>query len=305
MNDALASLLADGSGVCHRRDLVGRIPEHVLTYAVAAGHVIRVLPQVYCLPEMVAIGRIRRAALFYAGDGSALSHRTALAVWGLRPAAPDEPIDVTVAGNRRLRNGPGVVIHRRVGSEGLANGTVWRHGLPVVRLERAVVESWPQLDPDERRAPAIVAVRGRRTTAGRLLAAAKQLPKLAGKAELVRLISLLGGGCHSELELWGYDHVFSHPDLPPSEPQVRMELGGRVVYLDRYFVKECVNVELDGAQWHQSAGDRERDLRRDAQLMARGILVVRFTPAQLCDPARVRAELRAILAQRRHDQGAA
>ncbi len=171
------------------------------------------LPQVYCLPEMVAIGRIRRAALFYAGDGSALSHRTALAVWGLRPAAPDEPIDVPVAGNRRLRNGPGVVIHRRVGSEGLANGTVCRHGLPVVRLERAVVESWPQLDPDERRAPAIVAVRSRRTTAGRLLAAAKQLPKLAGKAELVRLISLLGGGCHSKLKR----PVYSRAD-PTNDP---------------------------------------------------------------------------------------
>jgi hypothetical protein len=182
---------------------------------------------------------------------------------------------------------------------------VTRSGLSVVGLERAIVESWPQLNGHEQRAPAIMAVRERRTTVERLVAELPSLPKLPGRAELGRLLALIGSGCHSELELWGYDRVFSHPDLPPSDAQVQINLDGRIVYLDRLFREERVNVELDGAKWHRSAADRERDLRRDSRLMARGLLVVRVTHARLmAEPDDVRRELRAILSRRR-DRGVA
>jgi hypothetical protein len=126
------------------------------------------------------------------------------------------------------------------------------------------------------------------------------VPKLRGLANLRRLLALVGSGCHSELELWGYDRVFSHPDLPPSDAQVRINLDGRVVYLDRLYREEQVNVELDGTKWHRSAADRERDLRRDSLLMARGLLVVRFTHARLlAEPDDVRHDLKAILSRRR------
>ena len=304
MNSALERFLADGEGVRHRCEIRSVVPEHVLAHAVASSHVTRLLPQVYCLPVAGSdVKSRRRAALIYGGPGTALSHRTALAVWGLRSAAPNEPIELTIPGSRRLRNGVGLVVHRRAASPDYVPGTVVRDGLAVVRLDRAIVESWPQLRDDEQRAPAIVAVRSRKTTTARLLAEVQAQPKLAGRVELVRLVGLLGGGCHSELELWGYNHIFCHPSLPPSEAQVRVELGHRVVYLDRYFRRERVNVELDGAEWHQSAADRERDLKRDAQLMAQGILVVRFSHARLKDPDSVRAELLAILDRRRCDLG--
>jgi Protein of unknown function (DUF559) len=175
----------------------------------------------------------------------------------------------------------------------------------VVGLERAIVESWPQLNGDEQRAPAITAVRERRTTVARLIAELQSVPKLRGRAELGRLLALIGSGCNSELELWGYDRIFSHPDLPPSDAQVKINLDGRIVYLDRLFREEQVNVELDGAKWHRSAADRERDLRRDSRLMARGLLVVRFTHARLmAEPDDVRRELRGILSRRR-DRGVA
>jgi hypothetical protein len=175
----------------------------------------------------------------------------------------------------------------------------------VVGLERAIVESWPQLKGDEQRAPAITAVRERRTSVERLVAELPTLPKLPTRAELGRLLALISSGCHSELELWGYDHIFSHPDLPPSDAQVKISLDGRTVYLDRLFRDTRVNAELDGAKWHRPAADRERDLRRDARLMARGLLVVRFTHARLiAEPDAIRHDLRAILARRR-DRGVA
>jgi hypothetical protein len=129
---------------------------------------------------------------------------------------------------------------------------VSRSGLSVVGLERAIVESWPQLNGDEQRAPAIMAVRERRTTVERLVAELPSLPKLPGRGELGRLLALIGSGCHSELELWGYDRVFSHPDLPPSDAQVQINLDGRIVYLDRLFVKSGSTWSLTG----QSGIDR-------------------------------------------------
>jgi very-short-patch-repair endonuclease len=59
-------------------------------------------------------------------------------------------------------------------------------------------------------------------------------------------------------------------------------------------------VELDGAAWHGSAAQRERDVRRDAALAASGWLVVRFTQARLHrDPEGCRRDLLDILASRR------
>jgi hypothetical protein len=306
MNKDLERVLREAGGVCHRGTILERIPDHILEYAVAAGQVVRLFPQVYCLPSVAGdpIARMQ-GALAYAGRGAAVSHRSALTVWGLVPSAGDASIELTIPPARHPRSGPGLIIHRRSGPQAELPGVVSRSGLSVVGLERAIVESWPQLNGDEQRAPAITAVRERRTTVERLVAELPSLPKLPGRAELGRLLALVGSGCHSELELWGYDHIFSHPDLPPSEAQVKINLDGRVVYLDRLFREAGVNVELDGAKWHRSAVDRERDLRRDARLMARGLLVVRFTHARLmAEPDAIRHDLRAILA-RRCDRGVA
>jgi len=147
----------------------------------------------------------------------------------------------------------------------------------------------------------VVAVRERLTTAARLADQIADFPKLSGRAELVRLLGLLVAGCHSWLEMFGVEHVFSHPSLPPSRGQVEVKLGKRTVYLDRLFELEKVVAELDGSALHSSAADRERDIRRDAALAALGYLVVRYTYQRLiAEPEAVRAELLQILTMRRH-----
>ena len=61
-----------------------------------------------------------------------------------------------------------------------------------------------------------------------------------------------------------------------------------------------MNVELDGAAFHSSVQQREADLRRDAALATRGIVVVRFSYRRLVsDPPGVRREVIAILDARR------
>jgi very-short-patch-repair endonuclease len=112
-------------------------------------------------------------------------------------------------------------------------------------------------------------------------------------------VNLLAAGCRSELELWGYDHLFSGPNMPEVERDVAMKLGGRTIYLDVYCPAARINFELDGAKYHTSRGDRERDARRDAALAAIGVTVVRFTHDQLVgSPELVREQIRAIVASR-------
>jgi hypothetical protein len=112
-------------------------------------------------------------------------------------------------------------------------------------------------------------------------------------------VSLLDLGCRSELELWGYERVFTGPDMPRLVRNVRVRVGARSVYLDVYCPRSRVNFELDGAKWHHSPAARERDARRDAALAAMGIMVVRFTHDQLVHtPDVVRAQVRAIVAAR-------
>jgi hypothetical protein len=125
-------------------------------------------------------------------------------------------------------------------------------------------------------------------------------PNLPGRAALVRLVGKLRAGCRSELELWGYDRIFTGRGMPTLTWQVTVRLGTRTVYLDVFDEVTNTNFELDGAKWHASPERRERDLRRDAALATRGIRVIRFTHDHLIrQPDQARAEVLAILAAAR------
>ncbi len=245
--------------------------------------------------EPVTVDRRRRAALKYCRVPAALSHVTALAVWGL--ADDHGPIHLTTAPGPPIL-AAGLVVHRSMTfTDALVRH---REGLPVTMIERSLVDSWPVLPADERRRPIIEAVTGRRTTPARIRPVLVGQPQLGDRATLGRLLELLEIGCHSPLEMWGYEHIFSGPGLPEFRWQVRVVLDGRVVYLDVFAEDEMVNFELDGRDGHVSVADRERDLKRDAALAARGILVVRFTHYRLThEPEAVRREVLAILAARR------
>jgi very-short-patch-repair endonuclease len=272
--------------------------DHVIEDAVTAGVLMPMFPGVYALPDRAVSRSCRqRAAIAY--TGGALSHTDALHLHGLAPEIVD-PIHVTVSSSRGPTRLAGLVVHRRSGFVAEPPLTVMRSGLLVVRIEQAIVESWPMLARSDRRSPIITALRERRTTEERVSACLEAQPRTAGAREIREVVRMAAAGCHSELELWGHAKVMSDERLPRSRAQVRVVLPSGVVYLDRYFDAEMVAVELDGAAWHGSPAQRERDVRRDAQLAAMGILVVRFTHHRLHrEPDRVIEELLSILAARR------
>ncbi|MGH3739493.1 MAG: DUF559 domain-containing protein [Micromonosporaceae bacterium] len=301
MNRELAALLARSGGVVAWRTALRHVPPYVVSYAVRAGHVVRLFPRVLVAAESVPDPWVRRrAALCSAGPVAALSHTSALAVWGL-PADDADGVHVMSGPGRRLR-AVGIVAHRRVGFG--PGDVVHRSELPVTTLERALVDAWPVGRNAAQRAPLLTALSGRLTTPERVRDELDSTGNLPGRAALARLLDRLAAGCRSELELWGYDQVFAAPGLPAFRHQVPVRLGARTVYLDAYAEVERVNVELDGAAWHQAKPDRERDLRRDAALAALGIMVVRFSHDRLrYDTAAVVRDIRAILEARRRDIG--
>lgn len=301
-----AALRAVG-GVATWESLSGATSSSAVSRSVACGGVVQALPRVLVLPELVDDGDARDlAALLHAGPPAQLSHVSALRRWGLPvpPARPDDPVHVVVAAARR-RRGEGehpvrVQVHRtRIGSPGRR-----RDGVPVVSLERAVVESWPLLTGPDQRAPAIVAVRRRVTTAARLRRELADHPRLPGRAGFEGLLVKIEAGCRSELELWGHDRVFTGPQFAELERQVPVSVGGQSFVLDCFDRRAMLAVELDGRQYHDGPWQRERDLARDAAVAELGILTVRYAHRRLTqEPAVCRDQVLRLVTVRRQQLG--
>lgn len=288
------------------------VPSWTIRQACRNGELVRVLPEVFAAAHLVGgrpgapvLSRLgptmsQRAALAWANGYGALSHLSALTVWGLRPEVVGELVHLSAPANASLRTRPGVIVHRRRGLTIEAPQVVVRRGLTVTRLEQALVDSWPTLSSADRQELVIRAVNDWLTTPERISAALERVPKLIDRAAFRRLLTKLADGCRSPLEIWGLEQVFTGPGMPAFRRQVPVRVGRRTVYLDMFAERERVNIELDGATTHGSSSQREIDLRRDALLAAVGILVVRFARRRLVyDVDEVRRETLAILATRR------
>lgn len=278
-------------GLATRRELLQRIPATVVDSHVGRSHLVRVFPHVYRLrdsrdDDLTSL----RAALLHAGPQSALSHTTALAVWGERRL--ERPLHLTVDESVRRAGAPQLIVHRRKRFDPTSEQCVERRGLRVTALARTVVDSWPLLPTTERRPLALDLARRRRITAGQLDEALAERPNVAGRRLLRQVIDLIADGCESELEAHGVLNVFRHRSLPPSVGQLRITLPTGTIRLDRAWPEAMLAVELDGSRYHTSAEDRRKDLARDAALAALGWVVLRFTFADvLRDADGVRARV--------------
>lgn len=312
MNSVLKELVELGGGLVTLGAARQVVPSWTLESSCRNGELVRVLPEVFVATRLVsgrpgapALSRLdptlgHRAALAWACGRGALSHLTALGLWGLRPPAVGDLVHLSTPTFASLRTRPGLVVHRRRGLLIEPPHVVVRQGLTVTCLEQALVDSWPALPLAERRSSVIRAVNEWLTTPERLRVALESAPKLADRAAFRTLLTRLADGCRSPLEIWGHEHVFTGPGMPAFRRQMPVRLGRRVVYLDMFAERERLNIELDGATTHGDPRQREIDLRRDAQLASIGILVVRFAHRRLVHEAdRVRQETLAILATRR------
>lgn len=301
MRRQLVQWVRESGGVSTRTEALRLFPSYVVDDAVNDGALARLLPCTYVLPELAQDrGVLRRAALAYRPD-AALSHLDALAPWTLPGAEHARgPVDAATSRDQRECKHPLLTVHRRCNFRNEAPDVVVRDGLRTVRLEQAIIDSWARLPLIDQRLPTIVALRERRTTGQRLLETLARNPRVKGAADMRRVFELVAGGCHSPLELWGHENVFATPQLAGARRQHPLVVGGRTFYLDRYYDEALLAVELDGAAYHGTAGQRERDLRRDAGVATLGIQTLRFSHQRLFgEPAAVRAETLEVIGVRR------
>lgn len=293
MRRDLSAAFARHSGVADFAQLSVTVPPRSLSRAIRRGEAARLLPRTFVVGADVAADDRLRAAVHC--SGGALSHSSALAVWGLEVAL-DDSVHVTIPASRRVRSRVGMTVHRAR----MMPSVVERNSLPVIQLERSLVDAWDILPSGERRAPIITAVRRRLTTPDRVRAALDARPQVRGARECRTLVNLLADGCQSELEIWGCQRVLHIPGLPPPELQVHVAAGGRGAYLDAGWADVLLGVELDGAASHGSRSQREADIRRDSWLSGLGWLVLRFSYRRLTtDTPRVRREIAAAYLTRR------
>lgn len=216
------------------------------------------------------------AAVLACGDGAALSHHSAAALWGI--GRERGLIDVTTLGRGRVRR-PGITVHRR---PALPEGSIVRcRGVPVTnvvqtlidiatdleirRVERAVNEAdkLDLIDPESLRGEldAYIGVPG-----------AKALRTMLDR-HTFRLSD-------SDLEIF-FRPLAVAADLPmPLSKQ--MILGHEV---DFWFPDHRLVVETDGLRYHRTPSQQARAARRDQKHVAAGLRAVHFTHWQIAHEA--------------------
>src|SRR6266536_3890045 len=180
VNPALLRLLVSNGGMVAREAALAHVEHDVLDRAVRSGRLLCPYPRVYLDPELGDDRMaLTRAAVLYAGGRAAVSHLSALGLWRL-PLPDDGPVHLMTAPSSHLRGAPGLIVHRRAALGRAPPEVLVRGELPVIRLERSIVDSWPLLSGDAKRAPVIFAVGGRMTTVGRVRDALGAAPRLGG-----------------------------------------------------------------------------------------------------------------------------
>ncbi|RBY96268.1 hypothetical protein DQ237_10435 [Blastococcus sp. TF02-8] len=277
--------------------LLERVSRRTVARWVADGRLIRLRPGVLALPSAAARWRTRVASALEDREAVA-SHATALALWELAHH-PAGPVHLSVEPGSSGRGEAGVVLHRAAGAFADRRRV---DGLAVTSVARALVDTWGRpgsLARSDVRAAAITAVRMRLCRPGDLARELAARPRLPGRAELSGLVSLLAEGCQSELEIWGCLQVLRAPGMPPFVQQRRVAVAGRTFLLDAAYDDVLLAVEMDGAAWHGSRSQRERDIRRDALLATVGWQTLRFGFTRLTgSPDGCRREILAVHAAR-------
>ena len=132
-------------------------------------------------------------------------------------------------------------------------------------------------------------VRGRLTTADRLIGALADLPRVAGRADLGAILADLRDGTCSALERGYRVHVERPHGLPRPERQAR-DVTDAVAYRDLEYRLWGAVIELDGRAFHGNVTQHDRDLERDLVVALRAHVTVRLGWGQVFDRSCLTAE---------------
>lgn len=291
----LVRTLAEGQhGVVARRQLLeaGMSRERIRSW-VARGRLVPVWRGVHAVGHTILTQHGRwMAAVLACGEGALLSHRSAAALWGLRPPG-GSLIEGRVGVDGPRAPGDGIKTYRStIVAPRFATG---HEGIPVTSvgwtlLDLAAVVRAPQL-----RRAVETAERLELFDLREVAAALAADPGRPGSRKLLALIDDMKDHgvtrTRSEVEALLLQIIIDHA-LP--RPEVNRYDNGREV--DFRWPRHRLIVEVDGWQFHRSRRAFVTDRRRDRAALTTGWRVARFPATEvLRDPARVAAEIHALL----------
>ena len=211
------------------------------------------------------------AAVLACGPQAVLSHRSAAALWGIRPSS-SRLTEVTVPSIGGRPDRPGILLHatRHLPPE----DTTRQDGIPLTCPARTINDLRRVLPPDH------------------LQAAIRRAEVL--RLDIGRQPGYVPDHTRSELERRFLALCRRH-GLPP--PEVNACVG--TFYVDFLWPEQLLIVETDGYEHHGTRSAFESDRERDARLHLLGYTVLRFTHRQLtAEPDRAAATVATLLAAR-------
>jgi hypothetical protein len=252
---------------------------------VAAGRLHRLHRGVYGVvgPRLLRIEGHWLAAVLALGDGAALSHRSAAALWDLMPATA-RASDVTVGRNVKPR--AGIRLHR-VRSLPDEHITI-RNAVPCTTVARTIVDLAGVVPPRrlERALGQAEALRLYDRKAIEAVLASN--PRRPGSRTLRTLVG--GRDPSTTLTRSSMEERFlalcDRTGLPRPECNLPFTLpDGTEIVIDAFWSSAALAVELDSRGFHSSWRAQVQDRRRDAQLVLAGLKPLRFTEGDLTSGA--------------------
>lgn len=280
----LADLLAEHDYVLNVAELLPHLPSSAIRWQIESGRWQRPCNGVIVAHSGPLTDEQRlRVALGWAGPGSALAGLTAASLDGLIGFAgsyrgDQSPIYVLVPVGRWVRKDrPAfpVIVHysRLLGPDAVHPAKQPRR----TRIARSLIDaaSWM---PTTRGAQAILAsgVQQGLSLIAELTAVAEAHPTRRRRKLIATTLADIAGGARALSELDFTTRVIRPFGLPePDRQHKRKDSEGRNRYLDAYWVKERLVVEIDGAQ-HMDPLQHWDDMSRDNDLITDGQRVLRF-----------------------------
>jgi very-short-patch-repair endonuclease len=233
------------------------------------------------------------AALLYAGPGSVLTGMAALRGLGVITSEPRH-FDILVPVSRRPRNSAVITIHRTTRMPGQFIDGRRSYAL----VYRALADAARSLnDLSEVRALVAGAVQ-RRECMPEMLLDELRLGETRGSARLRQVLAEVADGVRSVAEAEFRDLIKrARLPMPMFNARLTRADGSFLAVADAWWADAGVAVEIDSREWHLRPTDWERTMRRHAEMISQGILVLHFSPRQIrSDPATVRTKIADALA---------
>ncbi|MBV9916128.1 MAG: type IV toxin-antitoxin system AbiEi family antitoxin domain-containing protein [Solirubrobacterales bacterium] len=267
------------------------LTKEAILHRVRAGRLFREHTGVYSVgrPAKTALERAS-AAVLACGKGAALSHRSALCLWGFAERWHAPPYDVIATTDRRPK---GINVHV---CRGLTRTDLrTHHGIRVTSPARTILDNAAALPQDRLRRIVNDKLRTREVSPAALADVLARFPLHRGTKLLRAIVDDSADGLtDSEFEDEFRPFCPRH-GLPV--PEFGLYIAGHRT--DAVFKDAKLIVECDGWTFHKTRERFERDRDRDADTLAAGYATVRITKRRIRGaPEREAARLRKIVRQR-------